>query len=284
MNIPIIKACILKKTKHFYPVTTKRKNIFSNKSVVLLAALFSMLVFSGCTPSEREKLATAFDTAPMQLNETSSAPVIEFVSEQDSSSDFKYTIEYPVISGLADEALENKLNSSIKARVIDHVSTIKSYSKQSPQLRGSVSYEAYAKFDIKYSSPEFISMIGILGEYTGGAHGTYSAVVYNFDVASGKNIELGSLFMDDFDYKKSINTEITSQIKKSPSDIMYFEQKELRFQSISERQMYFIKDGKLNIQFGLYEIAPYATGMPSFEIPSELINDHIKPQYRQLFN
>lgn len=267
-------------TTYAYKKTSPR---ISKRYTLLLVSLLGVLVFSGCTQMEKEKLSIAFDTSPMQLNETASAPVIELVSEQDSSSDFEYNIKYPVISGLSDKSAEEKINSSIKNRVMDHVSTIKSYSKQSPQLSGSVAYEAYTEFDIKYSSPEFISMMGIFGEFTGGAHGNYAAVLYNFDVISGRNIELGSLFMDGFEYKKVINNEISSQIKKSPSEIMYFEQKELRFQSIGERQMYFIKDGKLNIQFGLYEIAPYATGMPSFEIPTELIQDEIKPQYRQLF-
>lgn len=280
MNIPRRKNQIQENTIYEYKRTGTG---ISKKYHLLLSSLLSILVFSGCTQVEKDRLSVAFDTAPIQLNETASAPVIELVSEQDSSSDFEYNIKYPVISGLSDKSVEEKINASIKSRVMDHVSTIKSYSKKSPQLSGSVAYEAYTEFDIKYSSPEFISMMGIFGEFTGGAHGNYAAVLYNFDIIAGKNIELSSLFMDGFEYKKVINDEITSQIKKSPSEIMYFEQKELRFQSIGERQMYFIKDGKLNIQFGLYEIAPYATGMPSFEIPTELIKDQIRPQYRQLF-
>ena len=47
-------------------------------------------------------------------------------------------------------------------------------------------------------------------------------------------------------------------------------------------QQFYIEDGNLYIQFGIYEIAPYATGAPVFLIPNELIDSGLKEQYKPM--
>ena len=47
------------------------------------------------------------------------------------------------------------------------------------------------------------------------------------------------------------------------------------FNGINENQSFYIKNKKLIIYFGLYEIAPYASGISEFVIPSKLIKENI---------
>ena len=49
------------------------------------------------------------------------------------------------------------------------------------------------------------------------------------------------------------------------------------FKSTANQQSYYyIKENKLVIYFSLYEIAPYASGIPEFEIPLSLFGEDIK--------
>ena len=75
--------------------------------------------------------------------------------------------------------------------------------------------------------------------------------------------EDGFLFWKWYLVKTYINEEIRKEINKHQD--YYFTGKE-GFNGIKEDQSFYIKDNKLLIHFPYYEIAPYATGMPEFEI------------------
>lgn len=122
---------------------------------------------------------------------------------------------------------------------------------------------------------------------TGGAHGMHDDITYNIDLKTGKLIELNDLFKENVDYKKTIDSKIKEQIKALNEDEKNFliksGQKEEDFYpvydgfaGIKEDQSYYLTDGKLGVYFGLYEIAPYAAGVPTFEIPFEDLKEYIK--------
>lgn len=213
-----------------------------------------------------------------------SSPVdIVIKTESEESEDFSYAIEYPVISNLKDTSKQNQLNLKIKKQVYDYMANIRSSSKSQSKSEFFVPYSATTKFETKTIRPQIISLIGSFSQDTGGAHPNYSIYTYNINVTSGNLISLEDIFVPDFDYKTIINTEIKNQIKKDISDNIYFHEKNLKFVSIRPMQQYYIEDGKLNIQFDVYEIAPYSTGAPSFVIPNSLLTDGLKGEYKELF-
>ena len=69
------------------------------------------------------------------------------------------------------------------------------------------------------------------------------------------------------DYKKIINREIKKQIKLNPQ--IYFDNGEI-FKTISDDQTFYIIEDRIVIFFGLYEIAPYSSGIRYFKIPLSL--------------
>jgi len=131
------------------------------------------------------------------------------------------------------------------------------------------------QFDVKRSDSKYISIYITYYSYTGGAHGTHYDLVYTFDLETQERIELKDLFKTDADYVAVINEKIDSQIQAlgeasleaggedwSPYD---------GFETIDPDQPFYLTDDSLVVFFGLYEIAPYAAGIPMFEIPfSEL--------------
>ncbi|GAG64710.1 unnamed protein product [marine sediment metagenome] len=69
------------------------------------------------------------------------------------------------------------------------------------------------------------------------------------------------------DYLKIINQEIKRQIKLNPE--AYFDDGVV-FQSISEEQPFYLIEDGMVIYFGLYEIAPYSSGIRYFKISFSL--------------
>ena len=96
---------------------------------------------------------------------------------------------------------------------------------------------------------------------------------YNIHKSTGKEVELKDIFKEGFEYKDIINKEINRQISKDPD--RYFSGKD-GFVGISEDQSFYIKNNTLIIYFGLYEIAPYASGISEFIIPNNLLEENFK--------
>lgn len=138
-------------------------------------------------------------------------------------------------------------------------------------------YELLTSYEINTMNNELISATTLNYQYTGGAHGLSVKVPYNFDLTTGKKIYLDDLFKKDGDYRKIINEEIQRQIKEDP-DKFYPDEVEV-FSGIKEDQAFYIKDGKLVIYFGQYEIGPYSSGIVEFEIPSSILKNVVSSSF-----
>lgn len=140
---------------------------------------------------------------------------------------------------------------------------------------------ADASFEVKKNTSNIISILVKYYKYSGGAHGYYEYIPYNFDLRSGKNLTLKEIFKQGVDYKIIINNEIEKQIKelgKKEKDL----DKVYDFYGIKENQKFYLEDGNIVIYFDLYDIAPYAAGIPEFPIIVENIKNHISEDYLDL--
>lgn len=143
-------------------------------------------------------------------------------------------------------------------------------------------FVANVDYDIKKNSDDILSIMIINYKFAGGAHGDYEHVVYNIDMKNGKFISLSDLFKKNIDYKTVINEEIRKQIeeliKTDKQNKGVYE-----FEGISDKQKFYIQDDNLVIYFDLYEIAPYAAGIPEFIINVNKIDHILKPEYKNIF-
>ena len=136
------------------------------------------------------------------------------------------------------------------------------------------------QFDVKRKDSKYMSLYLSYYAYTGGAHGTHYDLAYNFDMASGQRMALKDMFKEDVDYVSLLNGEVQGQIDKIQKD---FVEKNgegwvpyMGFETIAEDQHFYLTKDSLVIFFGLYEIAPYAAGIPTFEIPFTNIEASLK--------
>ncbi|GAG74381.1 unnamed protein product, partial [marine sediment metagenome] len=73
------------------------------------------------------------------------------------------------------------------------------------------------------------------------------------------------------DYLRIINQEIKRQMKLNPE--AYFDDG-AAFKSVSKEQPFYLIEDGIVIYFGLYEIAPYSSGIRYFKIPFSLFETY----------
>lgn len=184
----------------------------------------------------------------------------------------------PFIQGMADEAIQKRLNESFEkdAFVLNTQlqSEIDEYVKDAQLYDYPIrDYVLYSRFQQGYLNSHILSLTVDYYQYTGGAHGMTERRPYNLDLSTGQTLALKDLFKENYDYRSVINSELRQQI--SNDEDLYFSG-DMGFQGISEDQDYYLQDDALVIVFQQYEIAPYAAGIPEFKIPLSLFDDNIK--------
>lgn len=183
-----------------------------------------------------------------------------------------------------DKNVEKIINEKIRNDIMNFYNSSKKEAKQyyNSFPENKIQFVANVDFEVKKNSDNMLSIRLKYYKYSGGAHGYYEYVSYNIDMRNGKVLDLNDLFKENSDYKKVIDAEIRRQIelqaKKDPeSEGVY------QFEGIKDKQKFYIQDDKLVIYFDLYEIAPYAAGVPEYPIDVSNINHILNDEYIEFF-
>lgn len=182
-------------------------------------------------------------------------------------------ITIPVIQGLEDKQIEEKINQTFQEDILNYKYRIQTESEeylQSAKKKGGdirkYKYIASAYYIVHYQKNDLLSLSVFYYYYTGGAHGCTVQEAYNLNLTNGERISLSDILKEKKDYEEIINQEIKRQIKLNPE--VYFD--DAVFHSISPEQPFYLIEDGIVIYFGLYEIAPYSSGIRYFKIPFSL--------------
>ncbi|MCC0635724.1 DUF3298 and DUF4163 domain-containing protein [Clostridioides sp. ES-S-0001-02] len=194
------------------------------------------------------------------------------------------TINMPIITN-SNKIVERSTNDRIKNDIFEFYN--KSYKEAKQYLKDNPDEEnkfvANVDFELKKNTDSALSIKVRYYTYSGGAHGYYQDIAYNVDMRTGKFLELMDLFKDNTKYKEVIDEEIKQQItdleKKDKENVGIY-----NFKGIKENQNFYLQDDNLVIYFDLYDITPYAAGIPEFSINKKLISYMLKSEYVDLFN
>lgn len=127
-------------------------------------------------------------------------------------------------------------------------------------------------------------------DYSGGAHPYYSTAIWNYDPVSGRDLKLKAVLDDDRDFTRHVLDELNEAYPKEGFEEDDFFDVPATLDAMYESQglydgpefTYFIDDKGLNIHFGIYQIAPYASGtfdiLMSYEEYPDLVKDRYKPE------
>lgn len=212
--------------------------------------------------------------------------IVANIDTQTISNKDKYinsVINIPIIM-TNNKDIEKNINYKIRNEIMNFYNAskeeAKAFLKDNPDEEGK--FVANVDFEVKKNSNNMLSILVTYYKYSGGAHGEYKNVAYNIYMKNGKFLDLNELFKDDIDYKSVINNEIRKQIedmaKKDPENVGIYQ-----FTSINDKQKFYIQDNNIVIFFDLYEIAPYAAGIPEFRININTISHILKEDYINIF-
>lgn len=235
-----------------------------------LLFLFFRLIFLGIIASSfiyASVLVQAQETKPISQEIT----ITDLVIKEDHKA-LKVDMVFPLVQGVKDKQVEEKINQTIQKDVLNFKEMLKTESEK--YLQGAKEegweirkYEASAYYIVHYQKDDLLSLSVFYYRYTLGAHGHTLQRAYNFNLESGEEILLGDILKGKRDYVDIINQEIKREIELNPQE--YFSEWSV-FQSISEEQPFYLIEDGIIVYFGLYEIAPYASGIRYFNIPYSL--------------
>lgn len=212
--------------------------------------------------------------------------IIANIDTQTITKNDKYInsiINIPIIM-IDNTDIEKNINDEITNSIMNFFNDTQNQSKEYNDVIGNEQnkFVANVNFDIKKNSNNMLSVLIKYYKYAGGAHIYYENEGYNIDIRNGKKLTFDSLFKEDVDYKNVINEEIRRQIE----ELIKSDQQNkgiYEFKSIKDNQKFYIQDDNLIVYFDLYEIAPYAAGIPEFIININKIDHMLKPEYKEIF-
>ncbi|MBN1892298.1 MAG: DUF4163 domain-containing protein [Clostridiales bacterium] len=132
-------------------------------------------------------------------------------------------------------------------------------------------YEVNAVVEPTYVSNKIISFSVSVYEYRGGAHGGVVVESYSFDARTGDDLTLDDLCSDSVAFEHFVHNQIIDQIEAvPPEDRMLFDDYATTVVSAFPRASWLFSDqtGELRfvVTYQQYDIAPYAAGLPGYEI------------------
>ena len=162
-------------------------------------------------------------------------------------------VTYPVIEGLDDLRVQNYINSVLLSITNQLIKELGYYENPDMEITG--------KYYVRTNDRGLLSISIEMYGFGGGAHGFTILKSVTFDLKTGKIYSLRDFFAKDIDYVKFITEIVKKQIVEKEIPVI------VDFTSIDPDQDYYIENNNLVVYFQLYELAPYAWGFPTFEIP-----------------
>lgn len=232
----------------------------------------AMVIYLGCKSLPRTDLLVNENGFFLKLVNEKIQDGLKVKSKniESNSEASQVDLSIPQIDGLKDKKVQDSINERFEKKALQFKEEsfegleeyVKEAKKEGLPIR---TYAALSNYRVTYSENNILSLYIDYYNYTGGAHGFTDRAHSNIDLKTGKELQLKDLCKAGVDYKGIINKEIKRQMQLDPEK--YFTETLTEWQGISEDQSYYIEDGNLIVYFPLYEIAPYAAGIPEFKIP-----------------
>lgn len=101
---------------------------------------------------------------------------------------------------------------------------------------------------------------------------------YTLDLRAGKTMAISDLFDDVRTAKIIPASGVSESIRANPD--MFFEDA-AENAGVPDDQQFYLQDGQVVLHFSIYELAPYAAGLPKFAFDTEELENVLKPRIRR---
>ena len=190
---------------------------------------------------------------------------------------YQANLDIPAIEGLEDKELQAALNDKY---IEENKLLFEQFEKDVAELEKSGG--GHMGIDTGYEVLTDNDQLLAISRYQVDTVGSSSTTMKydTIDKQNGLLITLPSLFKDE-KYVEAISSHIVSEMERQMAedeDISYFLHDEFfdDFETIlADQSFYITENNKLVISFDKYEVAPGYMGMETFEIPTDVLQDHL---------
>lgn len=255
---------------------------------ILLILMSLILMLAGCNTNETKK-TTIKDYKSME-----SASITTKDEGEEKKDMYEISVNRPNIKIKDKEEFSKIINDELNAAIdanLESTEWIKETTIEEKELPEYARYSAYRSDignEVYTNENGLLSMNLNFYEYTGGAHGLYGSTQYNYDLVEEKQIELKDLFesslKENGSYLDIIFNEIEKKLKEDENEYGIDSLNDYYKKGEGIIPQFFISDNKINIYFGVYEIASYADGEQIFEIPLDVVQDKLSTLGKVIYN
>lgn len=187
----------------------------------------------------------------------------------------RYTIKYPEILNSSIGSINfNKFNYEKAIKLKQHAeSDLFEEAKELYDYNKSngypvMVYEVILDYTITYNQNSIVSLYSDEYIYSGGAHGNTTRSSQNWNIIFAMQFSLNDLFNNNCNYVLGILKNINSQIEQQIADgtNQYFENYCSLVLNTIDLNNFYLNPGYITIFFQQYDIAPYSSGIPTFDI------------------
>lgn len=198
-----------------------------------------------------------------------------FLFNNDSKSAIIDKINLDINSEITSEKLDINKLSDIKNILSNNM--LPFYNEWSGEGEYMSHYYSISEYGINYLSEKIASINKYFYEYTGGAHGVHEKIYKVYSLSNGERLKIEDILID------VNNLDLINKVKEKLLSIAdeesYFNLDEL---SLQENNFYITSKG-LTFTWGIYEIAPYATGDSEVLFSIDEIMPYLKDEYKSIF-
>lgn len=218
------------------------------KKVFLLGA---SLFLVGCVNNPQTNTFQQF--LPLKKPE----PVYEVYEEK--TVNYEIEVEYPVIGNqIADDVMKSELDSLVK----EYQKTFRAYDRD-PNIEITMPYQFLVEVDTIENFKDIQSVKLSAYEFTGGAHGMPSFLVYVFHKDTGARLAFESVFADPQTALEEISVLVQIDLKKQLEVKQMFVDEFLNEGSVpiaSNYRFWILEREGIRFFFPPYQVAPYSAG------------------------
>lgn len=172
-------------------------------------------------------------------------------------------INYPIIQGLPNPFIQNRLNGIIR-RTVSTMIRQQGFGPETMQMLGT--------YEVTLNQDDLLSLYLENYKYNfRAAHGLTIRKSLTMDTGTGRVYRLADLFLPGVNYVGRLSEIVQEQILERDIPLI------VEFTGISPNQAYYLTPTELVLYFQLYEIAPYSAGIVEFPIPYTQIGDILLP-------
>lgn len=207
-------------------------------------------------------------------NENSSTTTTTIVSIQyetkkinEEKEAYTINVSYPYFNiAFIDDNIDSFIHKSIE--------DFKNYTE--PPVSSSYKNVLDIVYDAYLVSDNIISIRFIDAVYTGGAHGSQQVATKNFDLKTGREIQLKYLFKNDTYIEYISDKAIEKLDSDNISEIHWIQDGAGPKYSNFENFTYGKNGDSFIFHFNPYQVAPYSEGIVTFELPVEDLKEFLR--------